>query len=113
MSGGRENCRIASFKNMGRTGEELRKKRTEVSVELRKKGRDEQLFKKRNIGVEDEKPLVSVENQNYNDDVRTTIAVTFFSLLLLYTEMYKVESYFLCQTQTRNAWRIFYLCRVY
>jgi len=46
----RDRNRMASFKNHGKTREELRKKRTEVSVELRKQGRDEQLFKKRNIG---------------------------------------------------------------
>jgi len=48
----RERNRFASYKNMGKTREEMRKKRTEVSVELRKQGRDEQLFKKRNIGTE-------------------------------------------------------------
>jgi len=49
---GRDNNRFASYKHNAKTGEELRKKRTEVSVELRKRGRDDQLFKKRNIGTD-------------------------------------------------------------
>lgn len=55
---GRETNRIASFKNCGKTKDELRRKRNEVSVELRKQSRDEQLFKKRNIGTADlSKPI--------------------------------------------------------
>lgn len=48
----RDNNRIASFKNNGKTADELRKRRNEVTVGLRKQGRDEQLFKKRNICLE-------------------------------------------------------------
>lgn len=50
---GAEN-RLSHYKNKGKSGDELRKKRTEVSVELRKKGRDDQLLKRRNIALEDE-----------------------------------------------------------
>jgi len=56
--------RLASFKNMGKTGEELRKKRNDVSVELRKKGRDDQLSKRRNIKIEDDDSLAASPLQN-------------------------------------------------
>jgi len=59
---GAEN-RLSHYKNKGRSGEELRKKRTEVSVELRKKGRDDQLLKRRNIALEDDQE----NDQNEND----------------------------------------------
>ena len=59
---GAEN-RLSHYKNKGKSGEELRKKRTEVSVELRKKGRDDQLLKRRNIAIEDEND----NDQNEND----------------------------------------------
>lgn len=51
---GAESNRMSNYKNKGKSGEELRKKRTEVSVELRKKGRDDQLLKRRNIALDDE-----------------------------------------------------------
>ena len=50
---GAEN-RLSHYKNKGKSGEELRKKRTEVSVELRKKGRDDQLLKRRNIALDED-----------------------------------------------------------
>jgi len=50
---GAEN-RLSHYKNKGKSGDELRKKRTEVSVELRKKGRDDQLLKRRNIALDDD-----------------------------------------------------------
>ena len=51
---GAESNRMSNYKNKGKSGDELRKKRTEVSVELRKKGRDDQLLKRRNIALDDE-----------------------------------------------------------
>ena len=60
---GAEN-RLSHYKNKGKSGEELRKKRTEVSVELRKKGRDDQLLKRRNIALDDESDDPSEINGN-------------------------------------------------
>jgi len=65
---GRDNNRIASFKNCGKTGEELRKRRNEATVELRKKGRDEQLFKKRNLPTDDPSPTAEEGKSIIPDD---------------------------------------------
>jgi len=76
----REGSRMGSFKNMeGRTYKngaktvaDARKKRTEVSVELRKRGRDEQLFKKRNIGLDVEEPIADEPSP---DDYETILSL--------------------------------------
>lgn len=43
-----------SYKNKGKNVDDLRRRRTEATVELRKNKRDEALLKKRNIHTEDE-----------------------------------------------------------
>ncbi|KAL4624715.1 importin subunit alpha-5 isoform X1 [Arapaima gigas] len=54
MSLAKDNVRLKSYKNKSLSADEMRRRREEEGVQLRKQKKDEQLFKRRNVGVAEE-----------------------------------------------------------
>ncbi|KAH9490909.1 Importin subunit alpha-1 [Bulinus truncatus] len=58
------NARITSYKNKGKDIEDLRRRRVETSVEIRKQKKEETLLKRRNVDLSDDEPTSPLQEQN-------------------------------------------------
>ncbi|ESO84965.1 hypothetical protein LOTGIDRAFT_221684 [Lottia gigantea] len=58
-----ESVRIRDYKNQGRNADEMRRRRNQTTVELRKARKDDQLLKRRNCVIEDEPQALQDSNK--------------------------------------------------
>lgn len=80
--------RRTNFKNRGRFGaEELRKRREEAQIEIRKAKRDEQLAKRRNIPVSADIAASDSEDE-YDDDSQSLETQVCFDFYFFFWDLF-------------------------
>ncbi|XP_060585028.1 importin subunit alpha-1-like [Ruditapes philippinarum] len=70
-----EESRLKTYKNKGRDLDEMRRRRQDVSVELRKQRKDDQLLKRRNVAVEDEGPTSPLADASNKQNVGPSLTL--------------------------------------